>query len=108
MTRRKTGPPPKPPSSLPAALKGMALGHGLKTLMGVHPQPLPLSDIQGPKYIPTFNKGYARINRNRTAIRNHRGIHRILYSNAINREKIRFLNLNNCNNCKRNSWYRII
>ena len=89
MPRKKTGPPPKPPKSLPATLKGVIIGHAAKTLMGTHQQLFPLS--QGPRTLPIFNQGY-KMMFNRPEIRNHRGIHRISFPNATNSKMVKFLN----------------
>jgi hypothetical protein len=88
---KKRGPPPRPPTSLRAAIKGLAIGHGLKTLIGVQPQPLPLSNMIKVTQIPRFNKTFVdpKLLRN---FRNYRGLNKISHTNSKKKQMINLLN----------------
>ena len=85
MKKKKT-PPPKPPKTLSKSMKAIAISSLTKDLLGLHPQPFPLS--YAPMFLPKLNR-----TSNRTAV--------IYYTpNPRRNEK------NNSNNLfKKNLWW---
>ena len=73
MTTKKRGPPPRPPTSLPKTIIGISLSTAAKRLMGLTPQPFPVSNT------PRF--------------RNNRL--RLTYPNPINVKRLNRLNMSN-------------